>query len=346
MRQDTSSTDRTLLLIAGGLLLVLFVWFQWKLLMLAFAGMLLSILLQSLILWIQRRTHIQRRLYAYLTMLGLVLGGLALLGYLLVPRVVSQLSQAITLIPHSVNHLRDSLQKSGMGKHILAMAHRSAHSWEGRVGSLPSHVAEGAADFGVVAIIGFFAALNPARYREGLLSLVPHSQRSRVRAISQDVLTELHAWLLGQLIPMGILGVVTMVGLWILNVPLAFTIGLLSGLMIFVPYVGSVTSGIIAVLLALQRGPHTALLVFLLYCIVHLLEGYILTPLVQKKAARLPPVLTILAQFCLWGFAGILGVAIAAPLAATGLAILSSPHLRSSHLHHRGDDQKDRAPRS
>lgn len=60
----------------------------------------------------------------------------------------------------------------------------------------------------------------------------------------------------------------------------------------------------------------------MLYCVFHLVEGYLLTPMVQKRAVRLPPVLTILSQFFLWKIAGVLGVAVAAPLAAAGLMLV------------------------
>ena len=60
----------------------------------------------------------------------------------------------------------------------------------------------------------------------------------------------------------------------------------------------------------------------MLYCVFHLVEGYLLTPMVQKRAVRLPPVLTILSQFFLWNIAGVLGVAVAAPLAAAALMLV------------------------
>jgi predicted PurR-regulated permease PerM len=80
--------------------------------------------------------------------------------------------------------------------------------------------------------------------------------------------------------------------------------------------------------MALQKGPWTALWVVILFSIFHLVEGYLLTPLVQKRAVRLPPVLTVLAQFFLWSFAGVLGVAVAAPLTAAGMVLINELYLK------------------
>jgi len=118
-----------------------------------------------------------------------------------------------------------------------------------------------------------------------------------------------------------------MIGLWLLGVPLAFSVGLVTGALIFLPYIGSIGSGILTILPALQRSSRTALYIFLLYCIFHLIEGYLLTPFVQKKVVRLPPIVTILAQFCLWSFGGFLCVAVAAPLAAAMLVIIKDQYL-------------------
>jgi predicted PurR-regulated permease PerM len=117
------------------------------------------------------------------------------------------------------------------------------------------------------------------------------------------------------------LGVATMIGLWALGVPLAFALGLLTGAMIFIPYVGSWIAFVPTVLVALTEGPRTAIYVTILYLVLHLLEGYVLTPMVQKRAVLLPPMLTILALLFMWTVSGMLGAALATPIAAAFLAL-------------------------
>jgi predicted PurR-regulated permease PerM len=97
--------------------------------------------------------------------------------------------------------------------------------------------------------------------------------------------------------------------------------------MIFIPYVGSWVAYVPTVLVAMTVSPLTAAYVTLLYLILHGLEGYVLTPMVQKRAVLLPPVLTILAQLLLWRWVGLLGVAVATPLAAAALALVKVLYL-------------------
>jgi hypothetical protein len=88
---------------------------------------------------------------------------------------------------------------------------------------------------------------------------------------------------------MTIIGVVTGSGLRLLGVPFPAALGLLAGILTFVPYVGTVISAIPAALLAFTIDARLALYTILLYTGAHTLEGYILVPLVQKRAAHLPP---------------------------------------------------------
>jgi predicted PurR-regulated permease PerM len=325
MSVDLSPPDRRLLWIAAGLLACWFIWFQWKLLFLAFAGMLLAILLHSAAAWVERHTPLNPVL-SYFATLCAIAGLLVLAVLLLGPRLITQLTAVIALLPTSIHQATAYLQQSAWGNSLLNILHQAMVGVD--TGSKLTAVANGIlatmVDLIVVLVIGFFAALNPRGYREGLLLLVPQDHRDKARRLSSKVAHTLRYWLLGQLVPMVLLGLASMISLWVLGVHLAFTLGLLTGVAIFIPYLGTVASGIPAILLALQRSPRTALYVLILYGIFHVVEGYILTPLVQRRAVRLPPVLTVLAEFCLWSFAGILGVAIAAPLTAVGLTVIKS----------------------
>jgi predicted PurR-regulated permease PerM len=60
---------------------------------------------------------------------------------------------------------------------------------------------------------------------------------------------------------------------------------------------------------------------------VDILEGYVVTPLVQRRAVRLPPALTVVIQLLMWTVAGLLGVAIATPLGAACLVVIKKLYL-------------------
>lgn len=321
--------DRVLLLAFVCIIGLLFVWFEWQLIFLAFAGLLLALLLHTITTWIQRRTHMGPG-WSYLAALLLITAIIAGAGALIIPRAVTQVSQIATILPQSIAQVKDFLEQRSWGRTLLEMIHRGGQTMDlgSKVKAITSAIVGGIADLIVVFVIGFFGALNPEGYKRGVLNLFPQQHRKRMREIADELLDTLRWWMLGQMVPMVALGVASMIALWVLGVKLAFILGLFTGVMVFVPYVGTILAGIPSVLMALQRGPWTAIWVVILFSIFHVLEGYFLTPLVQKRAVRLPPVLTILAQFFMWSFAGILGVAIAAPLTAAGMVLTNELYLK------------------
>ena len=307
----------------------LFIRFAWRVIFLAFAGLMLALVLHSLSNLVARVTHLPARL-AYLVSIGSILFLTGLTVWFLFPRIINQAEQIVALIPGSLAQLETSVNKSQWGYYVVhfvqqAIARSEASS---KVTTAASGAVDAFAGALVVVVVGLYGALNPAVYINGLLHLVREKNRDMARHVGSEVLYTLRWWLLGQLVPMVVLGILTTIGLWALHIPLAFTLGLFTALMIFIPYLGALGSAIPAALVALKQGPVTMLYVLILYLAVHILEAYLLTPLVQKKAARLPPIVTILSEFLLWSLTGVLGVAIAAPLAA---AILVS--FRIFYLH-------------
>jgi len=104
-------------------------------------------------------------------------------------------------------------------------------------------------------------------------------------------------------------------GLWLLGVRAAFALGLIDGLLTFVPIVGPTLATIPALLMALSAGPLLAAYTLALFLGVHMVEGNLVTPLVQSRAVALPPVLTLFAALSFGTLLGPLAVLFAAPLA-------------------------------
>jgi predicted PurR-regulated permease PerM len=127
---------------------------------------------------------------------------------------------------------------------------------------------------------------------------------------------------------MALVGIATATGLWLLGVPLAFTLGVVAGVVSFVPTIGAVLAIIPALLVAFQQGAWMPAYVLALYCGVQAVENNLITPLVQQKAVSVPPVLVIVVQVLMGLLVGIVGVAIATPLAAVGLQLIRDLYVR------------------
>jgi predicted PurR-regulated permease PerM len=127
---------------------------------------------------------------------------------------------------------------------------------------------------------------------------------------------KLRKWLVTQLIAMVVIGVVSTIVLLVLRVKAPFALGLLAGLLEFVPTIGPVLSAIPAIAMGFLDSPEKALSVTIAYIAIQQTEGQVLIPMLMKGGIDLPPVLTILAQAVMAMLFGFLGLMTAVPLLA------------------------------
>jgi predicted PurR-regulated permease PerM len=245
--------------------------------------------------------------------LALAIGLAALFG----SHIVEQVHTLRVTLPIAWHAFEARMGDLGLGEQIKHLAENirapGGSSFSAFAGTILS-IGSGIADVIVVIVAGVFLAMQPRFYLTGAVKLIPPGKR----ALALEAVTEsegaLRLWLRGQLIAMVVVGLLTGFGLWALGMPSALTLGLLAGVLEFIPFVGPILSMIPAILLALAVSPDLALWVLLLYFAVQQFEGYILTPLVQQYAVDLPGVLLLFALIAFGGLFGTLGVILAAPL--------------------------------
>lgn len=178
------------------------------------------------------------------------------------------------------------------------------------------------AAFLIILFVGLYVAAQPALYQRGLRRLVPVAGRQRADEVLLEVVSVLRWWLIGKVLSMVLVGVLTTVGLWWLDVPLALTFGLLAAALTFIPNFGPVLSVVPPALLALADDPTRAAYVVALYLAIQMVESYAVTPLIQRRTVSMPPALTILAQLVLGILVGGIGVAVATPLTAAVMTMV------------------------
>jgi predicted PurR-regulated permease PerM len=191
-----------------------------------------------------------------------------------------------------------------------------------RIGGIVVSSATIIAGLVIVLSLSIYLAIEPEIYYNGIRRLAPEEYRETLDSCAASVAQILRSWVLAKLLSMSLVGILITIGLWIVGVPLAGTLGIIAALMTFIPNVGPLISIIPAALLALAISPTTGLLTILVFAIVFTLEGYVVTPLLERNIVRLPPALTLIMQLLLAAIAGPVGVALAAPLAAAILGIL------------------------
>jgi len=173
----------------------------------------------------------------------------------------------------------------------------------------------------VILIAGLYFALSPALYIDGVLRIVPPKHRGAARELLLTAGSTLWAWTAGQALDMLVVGILSGLGLYMIGVPLALALGVVAGLMNFIPYIGAIMGAVPAVLLGLSLGTHEALFVAILYVTIQFFEGNVLAPFIQRRAVHMPPALAILSQTVFGSILGIPGLILASPITAALLAM-------------------------
>ena len=164
-----------------------------------------------------------------------------------------------------------------------------------------------------------YFSLDPGVYIRGVVALVPKARSAGFLEVMEETATTLRYWMLGQGTAMLAMAILTSLGLWLIGVPLAFLLGLITGLFNIVPYLRAILGAVPGGLIALTVSTETMLYAIIVYFIVHQLDGYIISPIVQKKAVRLPPALVLLAVVAAGMLFGLMGVFVATPLTVVAI---------------------------
>ena len=167
-------------------------------------------------------------------------------------------------------------------------------------------------------VVAFLLALDAHSVRRVLRRLVPNDYRSDFDQIWRRVRRMLYAYVRGQIIVAGMIGILSGIGCAALGLPDAVALGLIAGITAIIPYLGPFIGALPAVLVGLASGgPFKALLVVGLYFLISNVILNFVYPKVMGDAVRLPPLLVIVALIAGFSWAGILGMFVAVPLAAT-----------------------------
>lgn len=268
--------------------------------------------------------------WALLLAVLLLLSGIGVAFFIFGAQVIGQASALTEAIPAAWEAIRSRLAQWGLADEV--------QSWLGDLNtSVLTHVTGAASTFGgglanalLIIVGGVYFAAQPRLYKIGIIKLVPAKGRELTDQALDDSVKGLRLWMLGQLVSMVIVGLLTGLGLWLLGVPLALTLGLLAGILDFVPIVGPIIAAFPAVLLALVISPEMALWTALLYLVVQQIEGNIVAPIVQLKAVDLPPALLLFALVAFGLLFGIPGVLFAAPLTAVLYILVKRLYVRET----------------
>lgn len=304
---------------------------------LVFGGIAFAVVISALSHFVASKTLLSYGLSVGIVLLLLVvlIGGTV---WLLAPTVSAQADQLAKSLPQSINQLRSNLSQTEWGKKLLdgipqnpGALLSSGGPGKGvlsQVTGIFSSTLGGVVNVLIVLITGIYLATNPGNYRKGFVKLFNPSYRSRLLDVMDKCYETLKNWFISRTITMTIVGIVTGTGLALLGIPFAIVLGILAGILNFIPNLGPYIALAPAVLVALPQGTDYVLYVVALYMGVQSLEGYVLTPLLDKKFVSVPPALLLFGQVFLGILVGLAGVLFASPLIAVLLVIVQELYVK------------------
>lgn len=297
------------------------------LLFIIFAGILLAAFFSGITKVVQNYIHLPRP-FAMITAIFAVLALIAAFSWISGSTVVSQFETLVEILPEALEKLGEKLSRIELIGALIDRLPSAEAFIPSATGLLDEITVFFSSFFGLVMnlfiifFLGIYLAVDPALYVVNLFNLLPQSRRARAMEVFYVLDRSLKWWLIGRFAAMAVTGVATGVGLYIIGVPSALTIGIIAATLSFIPFLGPLMAYILASLVSFAVSPWTVAIVALLFIGTQAFENYYLVPTIERRALHVPQALTIAMQILLGVIAGALGIILAAPLTVVIIVLL------------------------
>jgi predicted PurR-regulated permease PerM len=186
----------------------------------------------------------------------------------------------------------------------------------GRVTEAVTSVVGTITNMAMMLVLAIFIAAEPRLYERGVAWMLPLAEREHFYVTAAKIGSVLRRLMAGRLLGMAVEGFGTWILLSLGNVPMAALLGILTGLLAFLPNIGAIVSGALIILVGFSAGVDIGLYAIFVYFVVQMVDGYLIVPMVAKRAVDLAPALVLGAQILFGALFGVLGLALADPIIA------------------------------
>jgi predicted PurR-regulated permease PerM len=310
--------------------LAYFLWLISGVLLLIFAAILLAVLFNAFARLIARYTPVPEGwalTTAVLIVAVLVVGFLVLFG----AQVSGQVAAVLQRLPGAIEAggtrlgISDAFEKleeavtSAAGSNVVSRVTGVGYTMLGAL-----------ADLALVIVAAVYLAADPRLYRHGAAKLLPATQHGRVFDAMDATATALRLWFAGQLVTMVLVGTVSGAAFWWIGLPSPLALGIIAGVTNFVPFLGPFLGAIPALIFALAQDARTVFWTIGAVFVIQQLEGNVITPLIQRRAVSMPPVLALFAIVVFGLLFGLPGIFLAVPLAVALLVLVKKLWVRQT----------------
>ncbi|MBM1170041.1 AI-2E family transporter [Microvirga arabica] len=329
LRQEGPYVRRLLITVAV-ISLAYFVWLVSGVLLLAFAAVLLAVLLSGFARLIAEYTPIPETwaLTAATIVVALFFATfLTLFG----TRIGGQISQLSETLPSAIDAVGNRIGISNASEKLQeAVAAGSRPGMLSRAVGLGYTILGVLADLALVVVAAIYLAADPRLYRRGAVKLLPPSQHQRIFEAMDVTGNALRLWFGGQLVTMTLVGMLSALAYWWIGLPSPLALGLIAGVTNFVPFLGPILGAVPALIFAMTMDLATALWTVAAALAIQQLEGNVITPFIQQRAVSMPPALVLFAILVFGVAFGWLGVFLAVPLAVAITVLVKKLWIRQT----------------
>ena len=316
-------------LAVGVALAPVLLWQLGSILILAFAAILIAILLHVVSEPLQRWTPLP--VWADLLFAGLFVVGLIALGaWVFGSQLSGEFVDVMNRVRAGTLEVRDLMHKGPIGQFILSQLSSTSVSVTGLFGTVVTTFVAALEALVVIVMSAVYLAAEPALYRAGLVRLFGPRQGRWADETLVNVAGALRYWLIGQFVQMALIGALTTLAVWLIGLPSPLALGVIAFLTEFVPYLGPILAAIPALLVAVTGGVDQVTWTLAAYVLIHQVEGNLVMPQIQKRMVYIPPALMLLAIAGMGALAGILGFVLAAPIVVVIFVIVEKAHVRDT----------------
>lgn len=313
-------------------LFVAIIWFfkvTFSVLLLILTGALVALYFHGFARIIQRKLRISEKLALVISVIS-TLVIISLLLWFMGAKIQQQVTELAKTFPLTVNNAKLQLAKTSFGQKIIEKT--SSDEISNKIYSYGRSFFN--STFGIftniyiVVFLGIFFTISPGIYIDGFLRLIPLKAKAQTKCTLDKIGFTLTKWLKGQIFSMVIIAVLKWIALTILGIPMAIALALIAGILNFIPNFGPLISMFPAILIALTISINKAVVVTIVYLLLQIIEGNVITPSIQQKLINMPAALIIIAQLFMGIVSGGWGLVLATPLVAILMVIIQEVYVK------------------
>lgn len=321
---------RKTLIVLGLALLALLLWKLADVALLAFAAVLVAIILNAFADVLARYLRVPER-WSLAAASLLIFGLFVVMAILFGTQIRSQFANVAEQLPGAIDSISRNFGFGSVTDNLNDMlSDLPAGGIASRLAGIGGTILGGLTNAVLVIVAGVYIAASPNTYLQGAIKLFPVRHHQRVESSLRASGEALRLWLISQLIAMTCVGVLSTLAYWWIGLPSPYALGLIAGLADFIPFLGPFLGAATAVLIAFTMSGETALWTILAALVIQQIEGNVIQPLVTKNLIATPPALALFAILIGSVLFGTLGLIVGFPLAVVVFVLVKKLYVRET----------------